>query len=128
MKGIFQKFEEENVISFLNRRELIQFVSKYFAVQYKNFLEQEYLIQAESEEEKTYREIENFSCISRFKRALKIILYVYIMFNKNFEITNESDILRLALDYVGEKISPRVCFNDNVKYKIKYLTFEKVYD
>lgn len=128
MRRKFQKFKEENVISFLNRREMIQFVSKYFTVQYKRFLEQEYFIQTESEEEKAYREIEISSCISRFEKALKIILHVYLMFNKNFEITNESNILRLAFDYVGENISPRACFEESVKYKIRNLTFKKVHD
>ena len=81
-------FEKENTISFFNRKKMIQFVSKYMTVQYKRFLEQECAMAMDSEEEICYWEIKNSSCISRFERALKIILYFYLMFNKNFEIDN----------------------------------------
>ena len=128
MKGMFRKFEEENRISFSNRRKMIQFVSRYMAIQYRRFLDQECAMAMDSEEERCYWEIRIPNSVSRFEKALKIILYFYLMFNKNFEIDNESDILRIAFDYAGETINPTACFANNVKYKIKNLTFEKLFD
>lgn len=128
MKGMFRKFEEENIISFSNRRDLIRFVSRYMAIQYRKFLEMEYAMAMDSEEEKCYLKIKISSCVSKFENALRVILNVKLMSNKSFEINNESSILKISFKYAGETVETRACFANNVKYSIKDLTFEKIFN
>lgn len=125
MKGMFRKFEEENIISFSNKKELIRFVSSYMAIQYRKFLDMEYAMAMDSEEEKCYLKIKISSCVSKFEKVLRVILHVKLMSNKNFEINHESTILKVAFKYAEETVQPRACFANNVKYSIKDLTFEK---
>ena len=128
MKGMFRKFEEENIITFSNRRKMIQFVSKYMAIQYRKFIEQECAMAMDSDEERCYWEIRIPSSVSKFENALKVILPFKLMRNKTFEINYDSSILKLAFKYAGETVETRACFANNVTYKIKDMTFEKIFN
>ena len=119
-------FEKENTLTFLERKKMIQFVSIYMAIQYKKFLKSEYAMKMDSAEEEDYWEYKIFSNVSKFEMALGVLLPIYLRFNKEFEITHESDILKSVFKVVGETILPKSCFDKNVKYRIKDLTFEKI--
>ena len=127
MKEKIREFEKENTITFSKKRELIQFVSMYMAFQYKRFLNAECAMAMDSEELKDYWEYKNFTCVSKFENALKVILPFKLMRNNNFEINHESGFLKVAFKYAGETVQPLACFAKNVKYEIKNLTFEKIF-
>lgn len=126
MKDEIRVFEKENTITFLERKKMIQFVSMYMAIQYKKFLKSEYAIKMDSAEEEDYWEYKISSNVTKFEIALDMLLRVHLRFNKEFEITHESDILKSVFKVVGETILPKSCFDKNVKYRIKDLTFEKI--
>lgn len=126
MRDKIRKFEECRIITFSNRREMIQFVSKYLAIQYKKFLKMECATTMDSAEEEDYWEYKIYSNVSKFEKALKGILNIYVIFDKTIEMTNESDILKTVFKVIGETVGPTCCFEDNVKYRIKELTFEKI--
>lgn len=118
-------FEKENIISFSNRKDLIQFVSKYLALQYKDFLKMECAMAMDDLEEQKYWDNKIISDVSRLEAILRVLLFFKLIFNKRLEITSKSTVFKNAFGWLGEELSPEVCFPENVKYKINNLVFEK---
>ena len=121
------KFEKEKYISFPNRTNLIRFVSDYLAHKYEEYLKFECATAMDEFEEQKYWEKKIMKEIPKLKKALRKLLFLKLMFNKQLEITPEGNILKKAFKKLRIETSPKVCFAKNVEYKIDNLLFMKKY-
>ena len=112
-------FEKERIISFSNRTELIHFVSKYLADQYKKDLEFWRDTTMGNMEEISLWQSRIEKDIPKFEAELKRVLPLRMLFCKKFTIRNKSLILKIAFKLAGIKGSPAHSFAYNVVYKVR---------
>ena len=121
-----QKFEEEYIISFSNRTELIQFVSKYLAHHYKEHLEFWRATARDDRKEMSLWEERIKVEVPKLEAAIKILLGEKLKNKKQFNITSKSIFLKKAFRKAHiTSSSPENSFPINVEYKIDKLVFEQ---
>ena len=118
----FHDFEKRKIISFSNRTKLIQFVSKYLAYKYKEYLESriEYLgrVSCDYWEQEIKRHL-------KLERALRKLLKKSLKANTKIDITPQSEILIKAFEKANIFRAPLSCFDLKVRYEIDNLVFKK---
>ena len=119
------KFEEENIISFSNRTELIQFVSKYLAHHYKDGLEFWRATARDDRREMSWWEERMKVEVPKFEAAIKILLQKKLKRKKQFNFNYKSTFLKRAFRKAHiTASSPENFFPINVEYTINNLVFE----
>ena len=119
------KFEKENIISFSNRTELIQFVSKYFANHYKRHCEFWKATAMDEPAEMAMWDARSECEAPRLQEALKHFLGKKRYFRKDFSLTSQSDIFKKAFKRANMSCNPRNAIPCNVEYKINGLVFSR---
>lgn len=120
------KFEEENIISFSNRTELIQFVSKYLAHHYKDSLEFWRATARGDRKEMSWWEERIKVEVPKFEAAIRTLLQKKLKNKKQFNITYESVFLKKAFRKAHiTASSPENYFPVNVEYQINNLVFKR---
>lgn len=119
------KFKKENIISFSNRKELIQFVSKYFANQYEEHCELWKATAMDSPAEMVSWDVRRENESPRLQKALIHFLSGRRYFKKDFKFTSQSVLFKKAFKRAKMSCNPINCIPVNVEYEIKGLVFSR---
>ena len=117
-------FKKEKNISFLKRKHLVQFVSKFFAFEYRKSLQaSEATAINDYEEFKLWRdEVENE--VVEFEKALyKVLNFFTGCLAGNWNITNKSIIFKIAFKKAKINRKPEKIFPADMYYRIEGCDF-----
>ena len=104
----------------LNRKHLIQFVSRSIAQEYLKYLEQRQEEEKEDDcEAKIYWTNRIKREVIRLEKVLNNLLDKEVRIKGDLKITSESVILKRAFKMVNIKEKPRFCLSPNIVYVIK---------
>lgn len=117
-------FEKENIISFSNRTELIQFVSKYFAFRYKEHCEFWRATAMDEPKEIALWEKRIEEEVPKLEKSLRLLLGTKRYSRKKMKLTSKSIFFKEAFKEAKISCSPINCISCNVEYKIKGLLFQ----
>lgn len=112
-------FKKEKNISFLKRKHLVQFVSKFFAFEYQKSLEaSEATAISDCEELQLWKDgVENE--VEELKKALyKVLNFLTGCVAGNWNITNKSFIFKIAFKMAKINRKPEQLFSQDITYRI----------
>lgn len=119
------EFEKENRISFSNRKELIQFVSKYLANQYKEHCEFWRATARDDPKEMVYWEERIEKEVPALEKAVKNLLYTKRYSRRNQKFNSKSVFFKEAFEAAQISSSPINCIPCNVEYQVKGRVFKR---